>query len=466
MKHTLLKRVSGVCRQILRHWENIGIALLFLLLLVQCTLFMIQYTRIRNNKTEAAFDMQMLSSSTMGISDSMDDDFLLPLSITVRDDQQCATLLHSAPAIRDIYASLQEICFSSFTHTPTAGTEELWEQALSSENVLYFRYATEIPYQLIHACTAQSIESNTLLQYADTYVGVEEILIVANTDGNFSQLLTRGSTQVYTFPVVSESSFSVFQDYVLLYSDVFYASTLSYSHPVTDLTIHEQVQVRDILVSDGITTLLMANQSDLRTVLKLMNFNPDKLNSHTEADGTYVFVESHGVLRMDSQSMHYIASDGGGLEISSRDASDSESDVYSCLRMISQIVQRFSQMSSQYTGGDASLYLESVYTEKDCLIFTLSFRCDNIPLYSSDQSLTVTFTFSEEKLIEFHWPMISVGKTLQNRHVMLQSWCRDFLAPEGYSDVRLVYVVNTVNLNTITAVWSVTPVSDTDEEER
>ena len=66
-----------------------------------------------------------------------------------------------------------------------------------------------------------------------------------------------------------------------------------------------------IYASSGVTTLLTTNQDFLR----FLNFNPDKLNYHIEQDGTYVYVESHGILRAGASEMLYQATDSGGIDI-------------------------------------------------------------------------------------------------------------------------------------------------------
>lgn len=467
MKNTISTRLSGIRTWIFRKWETWLAAFLFSLLLFQCTLFMIQYTRIRNTKAEASFDMRTLSSTSTEISDSLNSNLLLPLSITVHASPQCATLLNSSPAIRDVYASLQEVFFHSLANEPSDISEADWVHAMQSTQFVYIRYASEIPYQLIYAFTPSAIEADMILREAAHSIGVTEILLPANAEDRFSRFFVRTQDRFFAFSVDDTSSFSVFQNYLLLYNEVFYASEISYADNThtTTLTITEQVLAREILVSTSVSTLLMGNQSDLRSLLKLLNYNPDKLNSHTETDGTHVFVESHGVLRIDEKSLNYIASDGGGIDITSGDTADGATDIYACLRMMTQFLTQLSQMSQQYTGGDASLCLDSIYTDQSDLYITLHFRCENLPLMDADGNITLTFVFSSGKLIGIHWPMISAGRTLQSQHVMLQSWCQNFLAPDGALDSRLVYQVNSINLNTISAVWSILPSSASAEED-
>ena len=76
------------------------------------------------------------------------------------------------------------------------------------------------------------------------------------------------------------------------------------------------MRVRNILLTPGTAVMMQENRvDDLKKLLLNYNFNPDKLNTHEEADGTQVTVEAHGVFRMQDDRLTYTAGTDGGVRL-------------------------------------------------------------------------------------------------------------------------------------------------------
>ena len=128
--------------------------------------------------------------------------------------------------------------------------------------------------------------------------------------------------------------------------------------------------------------MLRANSDHLEDLFRLLNFNPDKLRYHMEADGTYVYVESHGILRMDTKTIAYTAAEQGGVSLSKIVGQDASGDIYTYLRAASYIVGRLNDMDNQYTGGDAQLRLTSVSAVNGSVTLDFAFYSENVEIYT------------------------------------------------------------------------------------
>ena len=171
----------------------------------------------------------------------------------------------------------------------------------------------------------------------------------------------------------------------------------------------------------------------------MLNYNPDKLRYHTETDGTFVYVESHGVLRMDARSIQYSATEQGGIPLSRIIGRDATGDIYSYLRAASHIVWRLSDMDPLYTGGDAGLLLRSVTTSEGAVTLHFGFCSDNIEIYRSARNTGLTITFKNDKIVDVSLYMTIVSRSASVHRLMMQSWCREYLAPGVPAALRPVY---------------------------
>jgi len=431
------------------------LAVLLAVLFVQCGIFMAMYAGVRRSSAEVPFDMRMLSASSADSQKELDPELLAPEVIAIHEGNTCYAVCHSAVVVKETYAELSECLLPAFLAEPVAASAEEWQSALSGTYV-YAAYANELPYQVICAFAASQADSDAQVRRTDPYVGVSEVLLDADESGRFTWLLVRGGGGVFRFPLTAEKTAADFTTYPLTYSDSFCRAELRDLGDRCVLETEDSLPTRVIYASSGMTTLLTTNQDFLR----FLNFNPDKLNYHVEPDGTYVYVESHGILRAASDEMVYHATESGGIEIDGFGGSGT--DIYAYLRVASYLINRIGSMSHQYTGGDAGLYLESVSAEGKTLTLRFEFRCDNIVLAGDGDVQGLTLKFTDDRLTEIRYQMVVVRRTLDVNRVMLKSWYRRMLGADADADMRLVYAADRDSY-TLTAVWAVISAPEAEE---
>lgn len=433
-------------------WLNMLICALLISLLVQCSLFLADYVEKGKTDEEIPFEMQMLSTSTQNSRLSIDDSVFRPAVIAIRTDGSTSAVLNSTAVVAEVYQEVNRCLFYALQEESVPTSDIAWADAARGEDYVYVRYLGEFPHQVVFAFASAQLESDIQIRQADTYVGVREALLIPDDSGKIAQLYVRGTNGVYAFSVDSDADMQVFSGYPAAYTDVFYAGEMHIEGNNTELFIRERITARDIFVSEIGVSGLLANRNHLDSLLRMLNYNPDKLRYHTEADGTVVYVESHGILRMDSKSVIYSAAEQGGISLSRIVGKEASGDIYSYLRAASYIVGRLSDMDPLYTGGDAGLVLRSVRSEDGAVTLQFSYSSDNTEIYKRDGNTGLTVTFRGDKITRIAHHMTIVSRGLDERKLMLQTWYKEQLAPDVSAAMRPVYRMEEGTIS-ISAEW-------------
>ena len=457
MKEEEGAHIKGVKKQNRALEIGINVLIFFLLglLFVQAGVFLMQYVQRRGEEHETKFDMRMLSA-TQSVYRALAPELLSPQAIAVSDGETCRAVLNSAAIVQDFYSAVNICLADALQNDPQSVSEEVWQNSLSGSPCVYVKYVSELPYQVVFAFAAADTENDAQIRRADIYIGVREALLWADENGVVSNLLVRGSGGVYAFPLLSAASISDFSVYPLAYPNAFYFCELTNTNMDTALVVTEKITARTVHVSRGIPALLISGDSGSSVFLRMLDFNPDKLYYHMESDGTYVYIEPHGILRSDMKGISYTASEGGGISVSSLNGGEKGSDIYAYLRAASYIVERIASINSQYTGGDGVLRIQSVSASGEEITIRLMTCFENIPVVESGERVTIALTFRGDKLVGMQYRMILVSRTLTDRNTMLQSFCASVLAPQGASDMYLVYRSG-MGTGLIAAEWTVVP---------
>lgn len=424
---------------------NVVIVVLVLLLFVQCGVYMVRYAGSRRSSQEVPFDMRMLSASSVDAQRRLDAGLLMPEAMAVGEESACRALFSSAAVTEEMYAMVSECLFSAMTGEAVPASLSDWTEAMQS--YVYAQYSAELPYQVICAFAAAREGEDELPRSGSLYIGVRELLLCADDTGAFTRVLVRGESGVYSFMLETEQTMAEYVALADVYPDLFCRAELCDMGTYSTLKTSSALTTRVIYTSQGVTTMLTANESFLR----LLDFNPDKLNFHVEADGAYVYVESHGTLHAGVDEMMYQASESGGIDVAVLGAENA--DIYAYLTAASYLIARMEEMNDLYTGGDAALRLD--YVESDGLSVTLgfTFRCDNILLTDHGENTALTLTFTGDKLTMLRYRMCIARRGLEERRVSLQSWYRRMLGGEENAPMRLVYAIDSTWDGTV-AQWS------------
>ena len=445
VKNTVKKITADV-------WLNVLIIALLAALLAQCAVYLVEYAHMGKTSGDIPFEMQMLSTSATDSRRSLDAAMLQPACIGITADGKTSAVMNSAAVVDEIYTDVSRCLFEAMQNDAVSVSENMWQQALQQDAYVYLQYPNELPYQVIFAFAAAKAESDVQIRRADSYIGVREVILTADTEGNLTQILVRGGENVYAFSLDTAIRMDVFTAYPLAYPEVFYNGTMDDLGTHTEFVTTEKISARDIYASVGGTSMLRANPNHLENLFRLLNFNPDKLRYHIEADGTYVYVESHGILRMDTRTIAYTAAEQGGVSLSKIVGQDASGDIYTYLRAASYIVGRLNDMDNQYSGGDAQLRLTSVSAVNGSVTLDFAFYSDNVEIYTKSGNSGLSISFTGETISKISFEMIVVRRSLSEHRLMLQAWSKKQLAGSSPAIMRLIYRMDAEDI-AISAEW-------------
>ena len=335
-------------------WLNLVIIVLLIALFFQCALYLSEYAHRNGDSGDVPFEMQMLSTSATGSLRGIDGSMLSPSLVAVSSEGKASAVMNSAAVMDEIYTEIGHCLFDALAKEAISVSEEDWRMAAREDSFVYVLYPGEMPYQVVFAFAAAKEASDQTLRRADGYVGIREILLIPDASGDLTHMLVRGREGVFAYTLGNTVPMSVFADYSLLYPDIFYRGCFHVREYETEFVIDEKISSRVIYASEGSAALLRSNNDHMDVLFRLLNFNPDKLRYHTEEDGANVYVESHGILRIDSRSIVYTSAEQGGIQLSKVIGQGVKGEIYTYLQTASYIIRRLSSMDVQYTGGDAA----------------------------------------------------------------------------------------------------------------
>ena len=140
------------------------------------------------------------------------------------------------------------------------------------------------------------------------------------------------------------------------YSDVFTECKVFPSDVGAEVVFSDRVLVRQITSGGSTVYLFRQVKDDVESLLRLFSFNPDKLNIHSEPDGTYTCVESHGIFRIGNTGISYLANETGGVSLSglSGASAGQERDERYYLHICSFLIEFISEMDpeEQHDSGE------------------------------------------------------------------------------------------------------------------
>jgi hypothetical protein len=302
---------------------------------------------------------------------------------------------------------------------PDAEEEVFWLSLIHSDNYIYIRYHSPIPHQLIQASGGDL----SGLGYGEynraeghiVYVKDLFILPVTETDGESSEESTSltcriavraddDSVYVFTppasaddsganpYPGIDASLDEVTKLLVDAYGEGMQKYHFAYSNgddralyaDKTEVVTDAGIPLKTIR-ADAKTAgkYIYSRPGDFEQIVRIFNFNPDKINTYSEANNTNIYVETHGSLKIAEDRLSYTARNGVGIPLSDfigYSHSGSEGDVYDIVRAAQIFIEKIGAINVNYIGRDADLCISGVYGRDNKIVIKYSYFCDNVML--------------------------------------------------------------------------------------
>lgn len=341
--------------------------------------------------------------------------YLMPSSVLLRTEETSRILLQNGEGVmEDCYVRLAPLITAAASDTsclrPLYGREatETWQQVSLLPSCIYVSYHLDLPLQIVGYFSAALTEQAMLVTSA-TPVLVKEMVFYEDEAGDCQVLIRSSAGTVYLSETRSDAStFSDLYAYSVYelekeakanasYSDAtfagaYFAEEDPFVSPVTPVLLSGLRAAKYRFTTPDLTSLL-SDQKDANNFLRLFSYNPNKINRHEEANGTTVYVEEHGVLKISSTSLSYTAAQGGGVSAAEAlEADASGIDLYDAVLYSTRILDGLRAIRPGYFGGDCQLLLTSVSGESGNLELRYRYYADNLPLRGPAPEILFTFT--------------------------------------------------------------------------
>lgn len=401
-----------------------------------------------------------LSSLISGTKRDMDEvelnSYILPSFIGVSlGEEKSYGISLGDNVVRELYDMLSPCLTVGLAETPEEATAEDWLAMATDTRAVYLRYHSALPVTVLRQSDGAEKPATS---EGDTVMPVRELfLLLPNGEHSDCQLLlldTDGSVWRYRCQPTDEvPTLSQVQKFVTGLSSNFYRyRLLTQADGTLEPVFLERMRVRNVLLTPGTAVMMQENRKDdLQALLVCMDFNPDKLSAHEEADGTQVIVETHGVLQLQSDRITYTASNDGGIALQQFIGyQESYDQMPDSLRTACTIIEAIRGIHPYYLGGDADLVLTEVSRTEGRLRMVFRYAFDNLLLDGCDPAAVIEVENDRVVLVDLY--AIALRSLGDFDSSYLEYGVADW-EKESYYDVILTYPAN-FTTGSVFPVWS------------
>ncbi|MBQ8401467.1 MAG: hypothetical protein IJX14_06010, partial [Clostridia bacterium] len=283
-------------------------------------------------------------------------DYVLPAFIGVSTSPEGLGISIGENVVRELYTMVAPCLAAGLSAEPEADTAVNWAMLARNSRAVYIRYHSALPAAVLQGTAAAlcgmaedgndvtSVRELFLLlpdeQYGDCQV------IVRDTSGNIWRYLCGKQGE---YPTLAQA-----EEFVEGCASSFYRCRLVVrENGSVEPVFLERMRVRNVLMTPGTAVMMQENRvDDLKKLLQQYDFNPDKLNTHEEADGTQVVVESHGVFRTQNDRLTYTAGVDGGISLQEFIGYKERYTMSDSLQTACTIIEELRAIHPYYLGGD------------------------------------------------------------------------------------------------------------------
>lgn len=426
-------------------WSLIIVGLLLILFVLMLAVVAVTGVTSSAAYAKTPFSLASLTSGETNIVSC--GEAILPSFIGVVLDGNKQGVCAGDSVITEIYTTLAPWIADALASEPV---EAAYDPNMQS-NMLVIEYHTALPCAYVGICAAALTESDTAetVYTSSSLLYMVKRLFLQITPGGKYVLLTEaddGSWLQYVCPNEMGEMYPTAQKWAEwtdgfrnhFYRFAFAAELEDDTENPWEIVFLDRMRTRSVILGDEMGGMLRNRQDHMNTFVRLFNYNPDKLSSHEENDGTLTIVENHGILRLSANSFLYTANAGGGVELSHIIGYREDYTVADILRSAWTILEKLRDMRSYYVGADAGITLTEVVRTEDGIRLVFSYTFDNLLL--SDCAPAMTFIVTEDyRLIQAEIYTIAVRSSGEYSAMYTEMGVRKAL---GGGNTILVYPVN------------------------
>ncbi len=326
-------------------------------------------------------------------------------------------------------------------------TDQGWEDALVSSRAVYIRYHSALPVAVLQAAAALGADL-PVSEIAQAVGPVRElVLLLPDVDsGNCQVLLRDTGGQVWRYICVTRGEYTGYatvKAFANSFGSSFFRVTLRENDDGSREPVFlERLRVRNMLLAPGTAGMIQENRPmEYRTLLQQFDFNPDKLSTHEEGEGTQVTVEAHGILRASADRFVYTASATGGVALQHFIG---YKETYSQTDCLAAACVLLGNLRSNYLGGDGEMFVTELSQKEDTTKIVIRYAFDNLLLEGCDPALVMEVRDNRVVSADMYALALRSLGNFDSSYLETGIWQS---APDTVTDVTLTYPVDFTSSN-------------------
>jgi len=316
------------------------------------------------------------------------DNLTVPERIIVNTGYQSSRFeyLRNSAEFKEIYNVTRDVlnaAFKSPARDISQASSENWYSALTGKSI-YFSYPTSYSAKNFSELLGAARTEATFKSFSDIVIE-ENGNVYINDSGTFYKIET--SAQQISAIIENVLETGVENQSVINYSfdlnfDKEFGSQKTILAPMipiySDTVSAEVVYSENPIMKDD-----EINQRTVNQILSAFSVNPNSTWRYTEADGTLVFVENTGILKISPDGILNFTASDAGIMLSSRPSSTTHENVSQVAKFIDTVNLSINQK--------AEMIIISPLTEDNAQSFTFDYNVDGMPVkYNETGAVKVT----------------------------------------------------------------------------
>ncbi len=294
--------------------------------------------------------------------------------------------LRKSPEFKGIYDVASDILKTAFSK-PARNISQVsgdnWYSALTGKSI-YLSYPTSYSAKNFSGLLGAGRSEAAFKSFADIVIE-ENGNVYVNDNGTFYKI----ETGAQDISAIIEN---------VLQADIENQSIINYSFDLNfDKEFGSQKTILAPMIpiySDSVSAELVysenpvikddeINQRAVNQILSAFSINPNSMWRYTEADGTLVFVENTGILKISTDGILTFTASDAGIKLSSNSASNT----YDNLSQIAEFIDTVNLSINQ----NAEMSITSPLTDDNAQSFTFDYNVGGIPVkYTGNSAVKVT----------------------------------------------------------------------------
>jgi len=384
-------------------------------------------------------------------------EYILPAFIGVSPASEDRGISVGHNIVKELYDMVAPCLAAGLSGTPEEETAVNWSMLARSCRVVYIRYHSALPVSVLQSAAA-AVSGREEEHGGESVLPVREMFVLLPDEqyGDCQIILRDTSGAIWRYlcsPQEEYPTMAQVQSFAEGLSGSFYRFRLIQQEDgAMEPVFLERMRVRNILMTPGTAVMMQENRvDDLKKLLLNYDFNPDKLNTHEETDGTRVIVESHGVFRTQNDRLTYTAGADGGIALQHFIGYQESYDLSDNLRAACTIIEDLRGIHPYYLGGDAEAILTEVSLVSGQLRMVFRYVFDNL-LLDGCRPAAVVVT-EGDKVVSVDLYATAIRSLGDFDSTFLEYGLLDWNMPTGYTDVALTYQAGAAG-NNMYPVWT------------